>query len=179
MLVVFQFSTSIALIVITLVVFNQMSYIQNKNLGFDKEYVVESGLLWESRNSRLREDRLWERYNVVKDAFLQRPNITAATISRSSHGRTAPQAIFSAYEPGKEELRMGRNEVDEDFLSFFNIELVAGRDFSKDAAKRYDSESFVPRDQLDQLKVHGQAEYILNETAVKMLGWTPLANHLV
>ncbi len=171
-LVVFQFSTSIALIVITLVVFNQMSYIQNKDLGFDKERVIESGLLWESRNSRLREDRLWERYNVVKDAFLQHPNITAATISRSSHGRTAPQATFSAYEPGKEELRMGRNEVDEDFLSFFNIELVAGRDFSKDAAKRYDSESFVPRDQLDQLKVHGQAEYILNETAVKMLGWT-------
>ena len=171
-LVVFQFSTSIALIVITLVVFNQMSYIQNKDLGFDKEYVIESGLLWESRNSRLREDRLWERYNVVKDAFLQHPNITAATISRSSHGRTAPQATFSAYEPGKEELRMGRNEVDEDFLNFFNIELVAGRDFSKDAAKRYDSESYVPRDQLDQLKVHGQAEYILNETAVKMLGWT-------
>ena len=171
-LVVFQFSTSIALIVITLVVFNQMSYIQNKDLGFDKDYVIESRLLWESRNSRLREDRLWERYNVVKDAFLQHPNITAATISRSSHGRTAPQAIFSAYEPGKEELRMGRNEVDEDFLSFFNIELVAGRDFSEDAAKRYDSESFVPRDQLDQLKVHGQAEYILNETAVKMLGWT-------
>ncbi|MYD62246.1 MAG: FtsX-like permease family protein [Gemmatimonadetes bacterium] len=171
-LVIFQFSTSIALIVITLVVFNQMSYIQNKNLGFDKEYVIESRLLWESRNSRLREDRLWERYNVVKDAFLQHPNITTATISRSSHGRTAPQATFSAYEPGKEELRMGRNEVDEDFLSFFNIELVAGRDFSEDAAKRYDSESFVPRDQLEQLKVHGQAEYILNETAVKMLGWT-------
>ncbi len=72
-LVVFQFSTSVALIVITLIVFDQMSYIQNKNLGFDKEYVVESGLLWESRNSRLREDRLWERYNVVKDAFLQHP----------------------------------------------------------------------------------------------------------
>ena len=84
-LVVFQFSTSIALIVITLVVFNQMSYIQNKDLGFDKEYVIESRLLWESRNSRLREDRLWERYNVVKDAFLQHPNITALQRFRVLH----------------------------------------------------------------------------------------------
>ena len=77
--------------------------------------------------------------------------------SRFPHGCRALQAIFSAYEQGKTELRM--NEVDEDFLDFFNIELIAGRNFSEDAATRYSPESFVSRKNRDQL------------TAVKTLKW--------
>lgn len=171
-LVVFQFATSVVLIVITLIMSDQMAYVQNKDLGFDKAQVVETRLLWEYRNSSLGDDPLWVRYNFVKDAFLQHPNITVATVSRFPHGRGAPQAVFSAYEPGKDALLMRMNEVDEDFLGFFNIELVAGRNFSADAAARYGQESFVSRDSLDQLRVPGQAEYMLSETAVKMIGWT-------
>ena len=171
-LVVFQFATSVALIVVTMIIADQMAYIQNKDLGFDKTQVVETRLLWEYRNSSLREDPLWTRYNVVKDAFLQHPNITAATVSRFPHGRGAPQAVFSGYEIGKEELRMRMNEVDEDFLAFFDIEVVAGRNFSDDAAKRYGGESWVSRENIEQLKVPGQAEYMLSELAVKALGWT-------
>lgn len=170
-LVVFQFATSVALIAIVLIVSEQTSYILNKDLGFDKEQIVETPLLWEHRMSSLREERLWDRYNVVKDAFLQHPNIHAASISRFPHGRGAPQAVFNAYEAGKDELLMRVNEVDEDFISLFNIPLLKGRDFSKNAAKTYGSESFVQEKERGQTMLPGKAEYILNETAVEMLGW--------
>ena len=167
----FQFATSVALIAVVWIMSEQTSYILNKDLGFDKEQIVETPLLWEHRMSSLREERLWDRYNVVKDAFLQHPNIYAATISRFPHGRGAPQAVFSAYEEGKDELLMRVNEVDEDFIALFNIPLIKGRDFSDTAAKTYGSESFVQQEEQGQTMLPGKAEYILNETAVRMLGW--------
>ena len=171
-LVVFQFATSVALIVIVLITSEQTSYIRNKDLGFDKEQVIETPLLWEHRNSSLREERLWDRYNVVKDAFLQHPNIYAASISRFPHGRGAPQAVFNAYEAGKDEMIMRVNEVDEDFITVFNIPISKGRDFSASAAKTYASESFLQQEEPERTVLPGRAEYILNETAVDLLGWT-------
>ena len=123
-LVVFQFATSVALIAVISIMTEQTTYILNKDLGFDKEQIIETPLFWEHRNSALREDRLWERYNVVKDAFLQHPNIYAASISRFPYGRGAPQRVFNAYEAGKDELPMRFNEVDEDFIALFDIPLI-------------------------------------------------------
>ena len=84
-LVVFQFATSVALIAVIAIMTEQTAYILNKDLGFSKEQIIETPLFWEHRNSTMREDRLWERYNVVKNAFLQHPNIYAASISRFPH----------------------------------------------------------------------------------------------
>ena len=157
-LIIFQFGISIVLIVVTFIVLGQVHYIQNKNLGFVKDQVIAMPIFWEHRKSPDgMSDSLNKRYNVVKQAFLQHPNIIRATISRFKHGIDAPLNSFSAYQGEQNERWMQINEVDEDFIPFFDIELIDGRNFSKNAVSNFFT---------------GEQEYILNEAAVKALGWT-------
>jgi putative ABC transport system permease protein len=173
-LVVFQFSTSVALIVVTLIIQDQMAYVQNKDLGFETEQVIETRLLWEYRNSSLSDtDQLWTRFETVKAAFLDHPNISAATVTRFPHGRGALQGLFVAHDQGTEAHRMRKNEVDSDFIPFFGIKVIAGRNFSEGAASRYREQAYVRRETAHLQNVPGGAEYVLNEAAVKSLGWTP------
>ena len=154
-LVVFQFFISIALIIGTIIVFNQLQYIQNKNLGFDKEQIVVMKIFWYDRS-------LIDRYETVKEAFLQHPNVlkVAASLQRIGTGR-APRKVLRLRGTGGETRQMNMLSVDEDFLDVFNLKLVKGRTLSQNAAR-------------------GTAlEFILNETAVKQLGWSdPLGKEL-
>ena len=174
-LVVSQFGISVVLIVVTILAFEQTSYIQNKNLGFDKDNIVEIPIFWEHRySSEVNRSPLWIRYKAVKEAFLQHPNVKAATISRFQHGRSAPLVVFRTYEGGIAGCLMRLNEVDEDFIKCFNIELIAGRSFSIDAALYGAIAANRIRIATDQNATTNtrESEYILNEAAIKMLGWT-------
>ena len=152
-LVIFQFAISILLIVGTVVVHQQMTYIQNKKLGFNTTQTLflpivqnnpqlESVLTTEGRPLR---DR-------IKHAFLQHPDVVSATLFNyfwmgEQYATVQPEGF------GPEEWRMFQISGDEDFLKTFDMQLVAGRFFSKD----------IPSD--------ADEAYLLNETAVKGLGW--------
>jgi len=124
-LVVFQFTTSIILIIGTMVVFKQLRYIQNKNLGFNKEQVLilDNAYLLEKQAK------------TFKEKMKTYPQILNASISgylpvpsmRSNDG------IFPEGKRNDEHSTSFQNwNVDYDYLETMGMKLVEGRFFSQE-----------------------------------------------
>jgi len=152
-LVVLQFSISIVLIVATIVVFRQLQYIQDKDLGFSKDHVVT-----------MRYDgSLTRQFGAFSADLLKNPGIK--DIGRSSRipsGRLLDDQNASVLEGGSlQPLKVDLKQlsVDDGFVPTFGIQMLAGRNFSKNI-------------QTDSNK------WIINETAVKVLGWKTPQNAL-
>ena len=146
-LVIFQFSISVICIIGTITIFNQMAYMRNKDLGFNKDHVMVLGLYFTDRS-------LTSNYRAITQEFLKNPDILAATASHSLPGGGWEER-WEVYPEGgsSDSWQMNLLAADEDFLDFFEIEIKEGRNFSKG------SES------------DATSAYILNETAIKQLGW--------
>ena len=122
-LVIMQFAISITLLVGTIIIKNQLDYIQNKNLGFNKEYLF----------SIMNAGALGKKINPFKEELLKNSNILSA--SNSSQ-------MFRAGIPGNGYLfnkKYGTDptgcqfvNVDYDFLKTYQIKLKEGRFFSKE-----------------------------------------------
>ena len=125
---------------------------QQKKLGFDKEEVVELDIYWKSRDID-GPNQLAYRYRDVKQAFLEHPNVLAAAGTRFPQDRTASFANYAA-EGHTETFRFGQFDVDEDFVDLFALEIVDGRDLNE-----------------EDRGAEGGSSYLLNETAVRRLGW--------
>lgn len=145
-LVVFQFAISIFLIIGTLIVLNQMNYVKNRNLGFKKEQVLVL---------RSRDQSLANRYDAFKAELLKNPNILRAAASTNIPGARgfSDQGFIREGMSNDEFKRVFYFEIDEDFIPLLEIELSAGRNFSKDFAT-------------DQ-----EEGFIINETAMRAFGW--------
>jgi putative ABC transport system permease protein len=144
-LIVVQFAVSILFIVGTVTIHNQLRYVMNKKLGFNKEHLV---------NIPLSVEGALEKRETIKNEFLQDPNILSASVSGYKPGRDAYNQSYW-YEGADENMNhmIRWIAVDQDFLSTYEIELTAGRDFSRQS----------PSDT--------EQAYILNESAVKEIGW--------
>ena len=145
-LVVFQFAISVFLIVGTITVYLQLDYVQNKNLGFDRDLMLMMPLFGVDRS-------LTAQHNTVLDTFLRHPNILKATGSHSTMGYGGQ--LDQVFPEGFPETDFQWRVVgtDEHFLDTYGIELVAGRNFD-------------PSNVSDTTRA-----FILNETAVRTLGW--------
>ena len=147
-LVVLQFTISICLIIAVSVVYNQLQFIKNTNLGYNKDHLV---ILPGSKQIK-------NNLESFKGQLLQNQNIKMVTTSRlvpsnmllNSMGTT----VFDGDKKIQVSFRVAMQEVDYDFLKTYQIKLSAGRDFSKE---------FATDDSL---------AFILNETAIRKLGWT-------
>lgn len=140
-LVTFQFIVSITLIISTLIINNQISYIQSKDLGFQKESVLV-----------IQNDReIDERREEFKDLLQRNPSIASASFSTGIPG--LPQYMRRDFTREGKVGNMGMNwfQVDATFLSTLSIEVVEGRDFNK-------------------LIASDSAALLLNERAVRELG---------
>ena len=134
-LVVVQFAISIVLLISTAIVFQQLHYMQNTSLGFNKERIVTM-----SYNAGLDKN-----YESFRTQLLQDPNIRQ--ISRSSRipsGRLLDEQGAStesgdSLKPVTADIKY--LAVDHDFLSTFGIPLAAGRDFSR--AYATDTNNFI------------------------------------
>jgi putative ABC transport system permease protein len=145
-LVVIQFSISIILIVATTVVFQQLHYMQQKSLGFNKDQMVDMSF-----------DRtLNSRYDSFRNELLKNPAIKE--ISRSTRipsGRLLDDQDASVEEStGMQPTKVDIKCVGADygFIPAYDIKMVAGRNFSP----KYGTDT---------------SNFILNEVAVKQLGW--------
>ena len=141
-LVVFQFTISIGLIVSTLVVYRQLNMMQTSNLGFNKENVfVIDNTFWLGENKEAFKNEL-RNYNGiinVSGSSSLPPNIESNTVHRAV-GENQQEHILYWYR------------ADYNHLATLNLELKAGRFFSED----------FPSD---------SSAVILNETAMKTIGW--------
>ncbi len=123
-LVVFQFATSIVLIIGTIVIYQQLDHIQNAQLGFDKDRVLiveNAGLPQESRNSLKSEI---EQLNGIKSASFA-GYLPVANSSRSDTTFSTEAVLTSSN--GFDMQNWG---IDYDYISNFGMEIVKGRNFS-------------------------------------------------
>ena len=144
-LVVFQFTVSVALIISTLLVFKQLNYIQNKKLGFEKNQVI------------ILDDAyaLGNKIYTLKAEMLQHPAIESATVSGFLPvASNRSDNIFSKVRGFDKDnaVNMQRWNVDNDYLKTLNIEIVQGRAF-------------------DPARVTDSTGLIINETAARQLGY--------
>ncbi|MFB3132244.1 MAG: ABC transporter permease, partial [Rhodothermales bacterium] len=145
-LVVFQFVISIVLMTSTAIVYDQLDYVKNKDLGFQKEQVVVVPI-GHSENLRPKAE-------VVKQALAQHPNVISVS---ASHSIPSYWLNRFAYLPEgaalEDRISLGDVSIDHDFIAMYGMEVIAGRSFSQDLAS--DSTAFV-----------------LNESAAQALGWS-------
>ncbi len=125
-LVVFQFATSIIIIIATIVVYNQLRYIQTRPLGFDKEQVLIIDGAYALGNN----------VQVFKNEVLALPNVTSGTASGflpvTSSSRNDNTYSSEAVMNVNSALDMQTWRVDYDYLKTMGMEIVKGRNFSKD-----------------------------------------------
>jgi len=146
-LIIFQFFVSTALIAATIIIYEQLHYMQNKKLGYDKEQVLFIP------DARL----LGNNQEAFKLQLLNDSRVVAATISRSIPGD--PSMDGTEIYP-KDEKTNGQTihtnifRVDYDYVRTLGIRIKQGRYFSKDF--QTDSASGV----------------VINEAAVNDLGWS-------
>jgi putative ABC transport system permease protein len=140
-LVVFQFFISIVLIVGTLVVIEQMEYMQGKSLGFNKEQILVIE----------RTFALNEKQQTFIDEIDRMPDVENAAGALSLLGRQADFFGAQFMPEGSSEILTTKNTaIDDDFAKTVGFEFVEGHGYSKETN--------------DSLSI------ILNETAVKAMG---------
>jgi putative ABC transport system permease protein len=142
-LVTVQFVISIILIIGTGVVYNQADYMRRKELGFDRDHVVVVPI--QDRSMR-------EGYESVKHELLQNPNVLNATASSYLPGGFKYGLVVRP-EGLRETITTHHFFVDHDFLKTLRIELITGRDFSRNSA------------------TDPAEAFIANEAAVQKFGW--------
>lgn len=145
-LVIGQFVVAIALAVGSIVVHQQVQFTQNKKLGYTKEHVVHVPY-WEKE--------IAQKEDVIRDELLAHPKIHKVSFSPQLPMSLTSQGPVEVWEGNttKDQLYIFRSFVDYNFIDLFEMELLEGRAFSKEFAS------------------DSTEAYILNESAVKKLGW--------
>ncbi len=154
-LVIFQFGMSILLVICTLVVYQQLRFIETKDMGFARDHIVSLPIFAHGRDHEpFPHKRLSARHQMVKQVFLEHPNILSASALRFDITGYSGRLRLVWPEGDRTKERTFRiSEVDDSFFETFKIPVLRGRTFSADVA----SDAF-------------QA-IILNETAVRLIGW--------
>jgi putative ABC transport system permease protein len=155
-LVIFQFSIALIFIISTLIIYSQIDYMQNQDLGFneDQVLVVKSPLTQ-------KDSTYYHRLNILKLNLQAHSNVSSVTISSEIPGNQIGRNTYlkmanSTDVVGESILYIN---VDYDFINTYRFQLLKGRNFSKDFGT--DNEAII-----------------LNETAIKMLQFHNAENAL-
>ncbi len=127
-LVITQFALSIIMIIATLVVRDQLQFARNKALGFNQERLVAIDI---------NHDDVQTNFKAIKTEFLRNANVRSVTVSSRVPGDWKSFRSIRVAKEGaaaNETQSMFFNGVDEDFLPTFEMDLIAGRNFSRDFA---------------------------------------------
>jgi putative ABC transport system permease protein len=143
MLVVFQFFVSLTLVICAIYYTRQLSYVRNKNLGYDRDRIVVL---------RCSTDLL-RGYDAFKDEVLKIPGVETVTATTLLPNDITWQVELDwEGNPHEALIPVRYLMVDYDFIKTMNMKLVRGRSFSPD----YPSDDSI--------------SYIINETAARMIG---------
>ncbi|MGB5005782.1 MAG: ABC transporter permease, partial [Ferruginibacter sp.] len=145
-LVVFQFATSIMLIIGTIIVYSQLNYIRNKKLGFNKDQVlIIDGAYALGNNAQAFKQELLAMQGVSSGTLSSYLPVTNSSRSDNTYSKEAVMNTGNGMD-------MQTWRIDYDYFKTMGMEIVQGRNFSKD---------------------HGSdtAAMIITETTAKMLGY--------
>jgi putative ABC transport system permease protein len=127
MLVLFQMSISLVLLVVSVVIYSQIDYLKNKHLGLDKERVISIPLgIANEDNSGI--------YKRFKNEIKQNPQIESVTAAFTHPTRFGTQAQDIRFEGRRldDEMPINITSVDFDFIETLRIKVLKGRSFSED-----------------------------------------------
>jgi len=142
-LVVFQFSVSIVLIIGTLAVYQQLDYIQDKNLGFNKDQVVIVKKV----------DDLGQKIKPLRQELLRHSGIVSVSNSSNMIGDSFGDNLYRQIDHPKEDNQLlWFLWTDPDYAKTYHIQIKQGRYFS-------------------DYRQEGQREVVLNEAGAKILGY--------
>ena len=154
-LIVAQFGISVFLIIYTVIIMQQMRYMQTKNLGYDKDHVVVLPI----------GGSMLQNFKTLKDAFQQVRGVEGVTASYETPEFVEwGDGITAIDEKGKHEISLNAMPVDLDFTKTMKMQLTAGRDFQES--------DFSMMDTTNNNKNY-QQPYIINEALANKIGWTP------
>lgn len=142
-LTVMQFGIATFMLVGTIVVYQQMRFMKQAHLGFDKEQVVSFYATTE----------VHKQYDAFKQRLLTNTGVRAVTMSNGVPGQTVGHWRYSL--PGRENSQISINTVsmsDYDYFDVIGLELAAGRKLSREHA------------------TDDSLAYLINETAARHLG---------
>lgn len=149
-LVVVQFAISITLIISTLVVYNQLNFLRERNIGLDK-----SGVIVIRNTSRLANNR-----NAFRESVNGQTGIVKTSFTNNVFPGVNNTTVFRDESAAQEHI-MATYHADYDHMNVLKMELASGRFFSKD----------FPSD---------STACVINEAAVRELGWeNPLTQKLI
>ena len=144
-LVVTQFSLSVLLIIGAIVVYEQVDYLHNKDLGFNKEQIMFFPM---------RGNNMFKNVDAFKNGLLRAPGVSSVSIGYGFPGdAVAGDEIIVPRNGQRVSQPATQLTVDYDYISTLGLQIVAGRDFSKAMGTDKDH------------------AWIINETAVKQLGF--------
>ncbi len=154
-LIVAQFGISVFLIIYTIIILQQMHYMQTKSLGYDKDHIVVLPIGCNMLNN----------FENLKNAFKQVPGVESVTASYETPEYVEwGDGITATDEKGKHDISLNAMPIDLDFMKTMKMQLVAGRDFQESDFAIMDTNN-------NYANYH--VPYIINETLAKKIGWTP------
>ncbi|RNC79299.1 MAG: ABC transporter permease [Balneola sp.] len=141
-----QFTATIALIIGALVIYKQLNFISSTTTGLEREQIVSISI----------KDRdLYQKYEILKDALEKKSSIQVVSAAQIDPINIQASSIATGWEGMEPEGRVTvyRSAIQHDFISLFGLEIIEGRDFSKDMA------------------TDEQTGIIINEAMKRKLGW--------
>jgi putative ABC transport system permease protein len=146
-LVVVQYVVAIFMILTTIMIYRQFMYHENKELGFNNENILFS---WIKINAETGSHQ----FDLIREKLVTNPGIINACISSDIpfNGTSGTNVSWEGAFEG-EQLNIRRSRVNYDYLDVFDIDLIQGRNFSRDFLSDQDGKCLI------------------NETAVRSFGW--------
>lgn len=143
-LITVQFVLSIFLILSTSIVYNQVRFMQNKNLGFDRGNIVYIPI----------KENIGKSYETVKTELLRNPNIISVTAKDclpTTHTNRTLGIHWEGKRPDQDKIATETLKIDYDYFKTLGLKIIEGRDFSKDYA------------------TDATSAFVLNEEAIKRM----------
>ncbi|RYY57035.1 MAG: ABC transporter permease [Chitinophagaceae bacterium] len=152
-LIVFQFAVSVGLIICTIVIIQQLDYMRSKDIGYNRENVIEIPLGWQSA----------DQYESLAAAIRRNPAVIAVTGGNSSPSYAAWGDGFGTDAGnGKKGINLTAIPSDLGYIQTMGMTMAAGRDFNKADVALMDTSNNGK---------NFKRSYIINETAARSLGF--------
>lgn len=124
-LVILQFGISVAMIISTWIVYDQLNYLREKDLGFDKDQIIRIGMFTQEMR---------EKYEVLRNELKKSNYIKDVGSATTSPGTEMGKNLINVENDAGEMVERGIDlyGIDYDYIPTLNFEILEGRNFSRD-----------------------------------------------
>ena len=154
-LIVFQFVISVFLMISTMIILQQISFIQHRKLGYDKDHILVLPVTWQMRNN----------YDAIKEAIARTPQVISVGGASGNLTFVEWTDILKDHNGSQpKEITIRAIPADPDFVRTMGMQIIAGTPFTQADLQLLDTSNDYK---------NYRYSFVLNESAAKALGWTP------